>query len=328
MQKDITEPVIQLLGIGLTVSGSSALSVSSALSASALLRNLAGSSLSVQSDLSSSATLVAGSASALSIESNLVSNGIIVFIADSSMDSDSSLTASSLVVAVLDSTLTAESTLVATATVISAPVYISSEFSLVAEISSIVIPVEANLSGNIDLNSAILIGIQASAQMTAEVSLSVTETIVNAAASIVVGSSNLTASPLLVSFQMASIFGESNLSSAIIVANIATPRPLSGQSSLTATMFQPLNILNLPVVEYEYTNDRLMKFYGIDSGQSLIITGTVGKIVEFQTGTEIEAADYYFGGGRRHVLTDVEVTAVQNAGFGNLITIEGVPSGV
>jgi hypothetical protein len=122
--------------------------------------------------------------------------------------------------------------------------------------------------------------------------------------------------------------GETDMLSDAIIVNITESRPLSGQSSLVATMFQPLNILNLPTVEYNYSNDRLMRFYGIDSGQSLIITGTTGTIVEFQTGTEIDAADYYFGGGRRHVLTDTEVTAVENAGFGDLISIEGVPSGV
>jgi len=121
---------------------------------------------------------------------------------------------------------------------------------------------------------------------------------------------------------------ESSLESNAHIVNITTSRPLNGQSSLTATMFQPLNILNLPVVEYVYTDDRLLKRYGINSGQSLTITGTVGRIVEYQTGTEIEEADYYYGGGRRHVLTDTEVAAVENAGFGDLISIEGVPSGV
>jgi len=121
---------------------------------------------------------------------------------------------------------------------------------------------------------------------------------------------------------------ESSLESNAHIVHITTSRPLNGQSSLTATMFQPLNILNLPVVEYVYTDDRLLKRYGINSGQSLTITGTVGRIVEYQTGTEIEEADYYYGGGRRHVLTDTEVAAVENAGFGDLISIEGVPSGV
>lgn len=187
---------------------------------------------------------------------------------------------------------------------------------------------EADLSGNTALNATVVINVQVSASMSAETSVTVAETIVYAAASIVVGTSNLTATSTRLFFLTIDLSGESDLSSAAILANIATARPLSGQSSLTATMFQPLNILNLPVVEYEYTNDRLMKFYGIDSGQSLIITGTNGRIVEFQTGTEIDAADYYFGGGRRHVLTDAEVTAVENAGFGDLISIEGVPSGV
>lgn len=186
----------------------------------------------------------------------------------------------------------------------------------------------AVLSGDTDLNSAAVIGVQGAVSMSSEVSLTVTETIVYAAASLVVGTSNLVATSTRLFFLTMDFTGESELTSTAAVGNITTVRPLSGQSSLTATMFQPLNILNLPVVEYEYTGDRLLKFYGIDSGQSLIITGTVGKIVEFQTGTEIDAADYYFGGGRRHVLTDAEVTAVENAGFGDLISIEGVPSGV
>jgi hypothetical protein len=187
---------------------------------------------------------------------------------------------------------------------------------------------QADLSGNTDLNSAAVIGVQGAAVMTSEATLSVSETIVYAAASIVVGTSELVATSTRLFFLTMDLSGETDLSSDAIIVNITESRPLSGQSSLVATMFQPLNILTLPTVEYNYSNDRLMRFYGIDSGQSLIITGTTGTIVEFQTGTEIDAADYYFGGGRRHVLDDTEVTAVTNAGFGNLITIEGVPSGV
>ena len=187
---------------------------------------------------------------------------------------------------------------------------------------------QANLSGNTDLNSAAVIGVQGAAVMTSEATLSVSETIVYAAASIVVGTSELVATSTRLFFLTMDLSGETNMLSNAIIVNITESRPLSGQSSLVATMFQPLNILTLPTVEYNYSNDRLMRFYGIDSGQSLIITGTTGTIVEFQTGTEIDAADYYFGGGRRHVLDDTEVTAVTNAGFGNLITIEGVPSGV
>jgi hypothetical protein len=187
---------------------------------------------------------------------------------------------------------------------------------------------QADLSGNTDLNSAAVIGVQGAAVMTSEATLSVSETIVNLAASIVVGTSELVATSTRLFFLTMDLSGETDMLSDAIIVNITESRPLSGQSSLVATMFQPLNILTLPTVEYNYSNDRLMRFYGIDSGQSLIITGTTGTIVEFQTGTEIDAADYYFGGGRRHVLDDTEVTAVTNAGFGNLITIEGVPSGV
>ena len=222
--------------------------------------------------------------------------------------SDSSLSASAIIAVLAETDLSSESNLSSTA-ILGASA-------------------EADLSGNTALNSSAVINVQVSASMSAETSLNVTETIVYAAASLVIGESNLVATSTRLFFLTMDITGESALTSTAAIGNITTPRPLSGQSSLTATMFEPLNILTLPTVEYNYSNDRLMKFYGIDSGQSLIITGTVGRIVEFQTGTEIEAADYYFGGGRRHVLTDAEVTAVENAGFGDLITIEGVPSGV
>lgn len=187
---------------------------------------------------------------------------------------------------------------------------------------------EADLSGNTDLNSAAVIGVQGAAVMTAETSLTVTETIVYLAASIVVGTSNLVATSTRLVFVTKDLSSDSSLVARENLVIFVEGSPLIGQSNLVATMFEPLNILVLPTVEYQYSKNRLMQFYGIDSGQSLIITGTNGRIVEYQTGTEIEAADYYFGGGRRHVLDDTEVTAVTNAGFGNLITIEGVPSGV
>ena len=206
--------------------------------------------------------------------------------------------------------------------------YAGSGASSLSAVASLTAFAQADLSGNTDLNSAAVIGVQGAAVMTAEASLSVSTTIVYAAASIVMGTSDLVATSTRLFFLTMDLSGETDMSSDAILENIAQSRPLSGQSSLTATMFKPLNVLVLPTVEYQYSNDRLMRFYGIDSGQSLIITGTTGTIVEFQTGTEIEAADYYFGGGRRHVLDDTEVTAVTNAGFGNLITIEGVPSGV
>jgi hypothetical protein len=187
---------------------------------------------------------------------------------------------------------------------------------------------QANLSGNTALNSDLVIGVQGAAVLTAEATLSVSTTIVNLAASVVVGTSNLVATSTRLFFVTKDLSSESNLVAKENLVNFVEGSPLIGQSNLVATMFEPLNVLVLPTVEYQYSKVRLMQFYGIDSGQSLIITGTNGRIVEYQTGTEIEAADYYFGGGRRHVLDAAEVTAVTNAGFGELITIEGVPSGV
>lgn len=183
---------------------------------------------------------------------------------------------------------------------------------------------EADLSANTDLNSTAVLGVQGAAAMSATLTLAVSTTIVNAAASIVLGESSLVATSSVLYFAEAELDFESNLTADPILVNITTARPLSGQLTLLATMFEPLNILNLPIVEYVYTEDRLLKRYGIDSGQSLTITGTNGQIVEYQTIDEIEEADYYYGGGRRHVLDDTEVTAVQNAGFGDLLTIENL----
>lgn len=192
----------------------------------------------------------------------------------------------------------------------------------------IVMQAEVVLSSDTDLVSSAVLGVQGTAAMSAEASLEVSTTIVNMAASIVVGTSNLVATSTRLFFVTINLSSNSSLVATENLVNFVEGRPLTGQSNLVANMFQPLNILVLPTVEYQYSKVRLMQFYGIDSGQSLIITGTNGAIVEYQTGTEIEAADYYFGGGRRHVLDDAEVTAVTNAGFGNLITIEGVTSGV
>ena len=192
--------------------------------------------------------------------------------------------------------------------------------------SSAIIVVQANadLSSDTDLVSSVVLGVQGRAVMSAVASLEVSTTIVNVAASIVVGQSDLVATTSIL-FPGASVldFKSNLISSAILVSTIES-RPLSGQFELSATAFKPLNVLSLPIVEYVYTEDRLLKRYGINSGQSLTITGTNGQIVEYATIEEIEDADYYYGGGRRHVLNDTEVTAVQNAGFSDLITIENL----
>ena len=209
------------------------------------------------------------------------------------------------------------------------PQLLSGEYAGSGEVTltssaNIATPAEADLSANTDLNSTAVLGVQGAAEMSATFALGVSEGIVDLAASIMVGTSNLVATLSLLHLGEAELDFESSLTADPVLVYIATTRPLSGQLTLSATMFEPLNILNLPVVEYVYTEDRLLKRYGINSGQSLTITGTSGKIVEYQTIDEIEDADYYYGGGRRHVLNDTEVAAVQNAGFGDLLTIENL----
>ena len=200
---------------------------------------------------------------------------------------------------------------------------VSGESNLVSS-ANITALAAANLSGNTDLNSTVVLGVQGQAALSSTLTLEVSTTIVNLAASIVVGESDLVATTSVL-FPRASVLDfQSNLSSSAVLVNITEPRPLSGQSELSATVFVPLKVLNLPIVEYVYTEDRLLKRYGVNSGQSLTITGTNGQIVEYQTIEEIEDADYYYGGGRRHVLTNTEVAAVQNAGFSSLITTENL----
>lgn len=222
-----------------------------------------------------------------------------------------------------------EGTLTSSANIIEAfSAGLSSE-SILTSNANIAAFAEAVLSSDTALSSAAVLGVHATAVMTSEASLNVTANLVWLSIAMSAGSSELTATGVIGYVASSQpMAGSSDLSATGFISTTLTSDPLSGQSNLVATMFEPLSILVLPTVEYNYSNNRLMQFYGIDSGQSLIITGTTGTIVEFQTGTEIEAADYYFGGGRRHVLDDTEVTAVTNAGFGNLITIEGVPSGV
>lgn len=81
-------------------------------------------------------------------------------------------------------------------------------------------------------------------------------------------------------------------------------------------------ILTLPTVEQAYTDHVLLRRYPIHVGQSLLITGVTGVLTQFPSQTEIREADHYFGGGRRHVLTDDEYNAVNAAGYGEYVSVE------
>lgn len=81
-------------------------------------------------------------------------------------------------------------------------------------------------------------------------------------------------------------------------------------------------VLTLPTEPVAYSTNVLLQRYPIDEGRSLLITGTTGVITSFPDQLSIQEADYYFGGGRRTILTDEEYNAVVAAGFGEYVTVE------
>ena len=81
-------------------------------------------------------------------------------------------------------------------------------------------------------------------------------------------------------------------------------------------------ILTLPTTETAYTDNILFKRYPIHVGVSLLITAATGTLTQFPSQTEVDEADHYFGGGRRHVLSDDEYTAVVAAGYGDYVSVE------
>lgn len=81
-------------------------------------------------------------------------------------------------------------------------------------------------------------------------------------------------------------------------------------------------VLTLPTTEMAMTDHVLLRRYPIDVGQSLLITGSSGVLQQFPSQTEIAEADFYFGGGRRHELTDTEYAAVVAAGYDEYVSSE------
>ena len=81
-------------------------------------------------------------------------------------------------------------------------------------------------------------------------------------------------------------------------------------------------VLTLPTEEHAYTDNVLLRRYPIHVGKSLLITGSTGVVTIFPSQADIDAADFYFGGGRRHELSDAQYAAVVAAGYEDLVSVE------
>jgi len=180
----------------------------------------------------------------------------------------------------------------------------------------------SSLSASSAMSSSAVILVQGASALSAEVTLTITTTVVNAAASLVAGQSNMTATSSNLFFVDAELSASVDLSASEVLVRYLVPRTLTGTVTLSAALYEPLNVLVLPVVQYTYTEDRLLRRYSINSGQSLLINGTTGVIQDFVAQEDTLNADYYFAGGHRYVLDTAEVAAVTNSGHGDLITIE------
>jgi hypothetical protein len=240
----------------------------------------------------------------LDVTENVVSRlGFPLFYdGDSVLTASSNLSRDALILVVVEAVLSGESDLVAAANIGAGAV--------------------AVLSGESSLDSDAIILVQGSTTLSAEATLTVATNIINLAASLIAGESNLTAVTTRIFFTEIALSGESDLTASGTLINLAVPRLLSGDLNLSAALYEPLNVLVLPTTEYTYTEDVLLRRYTITSGKSLIINGTTGFIQDFLSQDQTLEADYYFAGGHRYVLNPTEVSAVETAGFGDLITIE------
>ena len=199
--------------------------------------------------------------------------------------------------------LSAESDLVAAATITAfAEVSLSAESDLTAE-AEVVFPLFASLSGSSDLTASITLGLRAESRLSAQ--------------------SNLVAtSSRLIFVQPRKLRGRFTARFTILVGHPVQARPLRGSARLTGTIYTQPRVLVLPTVRYTYTENVLLRRYAIENGRSLLITGSQGVIGDFFAQDQIEDADFYFGGGRRHELNPEEEAAVVAAGYGDLIVTE------
>ena len=163
----------------------------------------------------------------------------------------------------------------------------------------------------------------ASASMSAEVTLTVNVKIVYAAASIVVASSNLTATSTRIQFASGQpMSAESNMTGTLLLVKDAAARPIVFASELEATVYVPSRYLVLPTIKLAYTDNILLSRYPIDNGQALLINGVTGTLSTFPAQEEIADADYYFRGGATNLLDDESEAAVVAAGYGQYIVVE------
>ena len=178
------------------------------------------------------------------------------------------------------------------------------------------------LSGASGMTATVTLGNVSASVMSAQVDMVVVPNVVNAAAVLVAGTSNMTATSSNLFFTSISLAAQAEMVASETMVRNLVPKALTGAVNLSASLYEPLNVLALPTAQYTYTEDRLLRRYSITSGISLIINGTTGVLVDFVAQEDTLTADYYFAGGHRYELTPTEVTAVTNAGYANLITIE------
>ena len=178
------------------------------------------------------------------------------------------------------------------------------------------------LAGSSGMTATVTIGNVSASVMSAQVDMVVVPNVVNAAAVLVAGTSNMTATSSNLVFADAALSAQAEMTASETLVRFLVPRVLTGTVNLSASLYEPLNVLGLPTAQYTYTENRLLSRYTITSGISLIINGTTGVLGDFVAQADTLDSDYYFAGGHRHVLTPAEVTAVTDAGYSDLITIE------
>ena len=182
--------------------------------------------------------------------------------------------------------------------------------------------------------------IRAAVAMTAESSFNTSVTRYTQTTAIIVGESNLTATARHIYVGVVSMSAESSLYAAGGFVYVASPSPMTSDStldapavrvqpataSLTADMSmsstaEPIYRLNIPTKQYAYSNNILFSRYRVDVGVSLLITDGVGALVEIPDQVALNAADWYFQGGLHHQLNQGEYDAVSSAGFADLVEV-------